>query len=84
MFTVCNFVHQTLWSEGKCMQSTFKFKILKCLIGEHQASSKLFLFCEITIGKHGKKIGLAPARQKLLKTFVLTEKLHETSTYSGN
>jgi len=39
MFTVCNFVHQTLLSEGNCMQSTFKFKILKCLIGEHHLNS---------------------------------------------
>ena len=36
---------------------------------DRRASSKLFLFCEITIGKHGKKIGLAPARQKCSKHF---------------
>jgi hypothetical protein len=64
------------------MQSTFKFKILKCLTGEHHLNSFSF-FCEITIGKHGTKIGLAPAKQKCSKKF-LTEKLHETSTYGGN
>jgi hypothetical protein len=50
---------------------------------DRRASSKLFLLCEITIGKHGTKIGLAPAKQKCSKKF-LTEKLHETSTYGGN